>query len=73
MLYYDEIDPEMIPEEQLKILPDPLLLLTTIHVDEQDQEWIFCIVADNDNSTHWYTAVCLRDGELIDHHILLEI
>ncbi|NEU30373.1 hypothetical protein GN156_06210 [bacterium LRH843] len=73
-MYHEEIDPEMILEEQLKILPDPLLLLTTNYFDDQDQEWIFCIVADNNDSSQWYTAVavCLRDGELIDNQILFE-
>ncbi|MED1561524.1 hypothetical protein AJ85_17045 [Alkalihalobacillus alcalophilus ATCC 27647 = CGMCC 1.3604] len=72
-LYHEEIYPELIPAETLKALPDPLLFITTSYEDDQDQEWIFCIVADNDTSSKWYTAVCSLDGKLVESGIPLEL
>ena len=72
-MFQGELDHELFPIENIEQLPDPLLFLTTSFVDQQEQEWIFCIVADNENSEHWYTAVCILEGELIDSDINLDL
>lgn len=72
-LYHEEIDPNLFPVEDIKTLPDPLLLLTTSYVDKEEQEWIFCIAAEVDNAYRWLYALCLKNGELIDKHISLQV
>ena len=72
-LYQGELDHEFFPIENIEQLPDPLLFLMTSFVDQQEQEWIFCIVADNENSEKWYTAVCILEGKLIDSEIKLDL
>lgn len=70
-MYHGELDYELFPIEDN--LPDPLLFLTASYVDNEEQEWIFCIVADESNSNIWYTAVCLLEGKLLDFNISLEL
>ncbi|WP_077214804.1 hypothetical protein [Bacillus dakarensis] len=43
-MYHEEIDLDLFPKEILEILPDPLLLLTASYLDEEGQEWMFCIL-----------------------------
>ncbi|MBS4223847.1 hypothetical protein [Lederbergia citrea] len=72
-LYHEELDRELFPIGNLENLTNPLLFLTTSYVDKLEQEWIFGIAADPDNSNNWYTAVCLKNGGIIDSSIPLKI
>lgn len=71
-MYHEEIDLNLFPEEILKKLPDPLLLLTASYVDEEDQEWIFCIATEVYFPTKWLHALCLKEGEQIDENVPLD-
>ena len=73
ILFHEEIDEELFLQEDLEKLPDPLLLLTMEYVDKNKQEWIFCIAAPEGNSDQWLHGLCIRDGKLVDNHILLDI
>lgn len=68
---HEEIDLDLLPQEILKTLPDPLLLLTASYLDEEDQEWIFCIATEVYFPIKWLHALCLREGELIDENVPL--
>ncbi|RYG71221.1 hypothetical protein EU245_14810 [Lentibacillus lipolyticus] len=70
-LYKEELDHEVFPTEYLKELSDPLLFVTMVYVDQQEQEWIFCL-ATKDDSHKWLHAVCLKDGELVDRNVPLK-
>ena len=63
-MYQSEIEFGLFPERILKTLPDPILLLTGVYVDEYEKEWIFCIAAEVCQSTKWLHAICLRDGSV---------
>ena len=70
-MYQDEIDHELFPIDNLERLPDPLLFLTTSYVDQDEQEWIFCIVTEEENVHRWFYVLCLKNGELVDKEIPL--
>lgn len=61
-MYHEEINLGLFPEKILKKLPDPLLLLTASYVDEEDQEWIFCIATEVNFPTKFLRAQCLKEG-----------
>ncbi|WP_117148886.1 hypothetical protein [Paraliobacillus zengyii] len=70
-MFQAEIDENIFPVKVLKGLPDPLLFLTTVYMDQKEQEWIFCIVTEIDIADKWLHAVCIKDGELIDENVPL--
>lgn len=72
-MYHEELDLDLFPREILKKLPDPLLLLTASYLDEEEQEWIFCIATEVYFPTKWLHALCLKDGELIDVSVPLDL
>lgn len=72
-LFQDEIDPEFFPIEYLNELPDPLLFVTMVYVDQQEQEWIFCLATKEDDVHKWLHAVCLKNRELVDRNVPLDV
>lgn len=54
-LAQEEIGYEFIPEEDLKQLPDPLLVETCVYDDEDGNEWIAGIVLCGDLNAGIYT------------------
>lgn len=40
LLHHEEIDQELIPEEELTRLPDPMLFHMTTFEDEKENEWL---------------------------------
>lgn len=71
-LYHEELDPHLFPKEDLKDLPDPLLILATSYDDSEGQEWVFYLATHNDDASKWLYAACLKDGELFASNIPLE-
>lgn len=67
-LHHEEIDEDLLPEGKLDSLPDPLLFLIIGH-DEEEQEWIFGLIVDDEESSKWYSAYCLKDGDIVDTNI----
>lgn len=65
-LYHEELDPNLFPEDALKNIPDPLLILATSYDDSKGQEWVFYLATQNDDATKWLYAACLKEGELFD-------
>ncbi|WP_112182541.1 hypothetical protein [Paraliobacillus zengyii] len=72
-MYKTEIDENVFPVNVLKGLPDPLLFLTTVYMDQNEQEWIFSIVTEIDIADRWLHAICIKDGELIDENVPLDL
>lgn len=71
-LYHEELDPDVFPTEILTTLPDPLLFLTSSFDDSEGNEWIFCLVTKNGDSSIWLSAFCLKNGKLFAKNIPLQ-
>lgn len=46
LFYHEDIDEAIIPTEDLKHLPDPMLLQTYLFIDDENNAWIAGIVID---------------------------
>ncbi|ERN52083.1 hypothetical protein [Alkalihalophilus marmarensis] len=73
MLDHEEIDTELFPERVLDTLPNPLLLHTSSYTDEDEEEWIFCVVTDVYFSMTWLHGLCLKNGVLVDENVPLDL
>ncbi|MED0665954.1 hypothetical protein P4T04_06435 [Bacillus badius] len=70
-LAQEEIGYEFIPEEDLKKLPDPLLVETCVYDEGEDKEWIAGIVLHGDLNRGIYTF-WTRNGESISRQFIDE-
>lgn len=71
-LYHEEIDNDLLSNKKRENLPNPLLFLITGHIDEEEHEWIFGLIVDDEDPSKWYLAYCLKDGEIFDTEIQFE-
>lgn len=61
VLYHEEIEEGLIPENYLEKLMDPMLFHMTTYEDEQENEWLFALAtAPNDINKLLY-AICLNN------------
>ncbi|MED0665577.1 hypothetical protein P4T04_04510 [Bacillus badius] len=68
-LAQEEIGYEFIPDEDLRKLPDPLLVETCVYDDEDGNEWIAGIVLCGDLNAGIYTF-WTRNGESISRQFI---
>lgn|GEM_PF-6230628 len=66
-LEYDEVDPELIPEEVLLRLPNPTLYYTYTY--ENDKEWMI-VVAVEANTYRPLFLVCTCDGVVVEQRTI---
>jgi hypothetical protein len=52
MMYHEELDPMLFPEEVLTHLPDSLLILSA-HYDDTGHEWFLFLATDGDDTSRW--------------------
>jgi hypothetical protein len=62
VLYLDEIDDSLIPNELTKGLPEKLLFETMLFEDRQGTEWIGAVASHPDNR-EWLLKIILKDGK----------
>lgn len=65
LLYHEEIDRTLIPEEKLIGLPNPLLFHMTTYEDEKGNEWLFVLASHPNDVHHLYYATCILNEELL--------
>ncbi|WP_226528172.1 hypothetical protein [Metabacillus niabensis] len=68
-LYHDELEEDLISEDMLKILPNPVSLHTYIYNEES--EWIIGIALQAKTNNPLF-LVCLKDGERVYEQLLTE-
>lgn len=71
LLYQDEIDEFIIPQEYLQQLPNPLLTQLYHYVDKQKQEWLLALVID-EITRQIICEVVLKNGKVISRQIFTE-
>ncbi|WP_242310697.1 hypothetical protein [Bacillus cereus group sp. BfR-BA-01331] len=59
LLYHEELDEELISEDVLEILPNPVLFHTCIY--NEKSEWIIGIALEAETNNPLF-LVCLKDG-----------
>lgn len=69
ILHHEEIDEDLFTKIKLDNLPNPLLFLIIGHTDEGEREWIFCLVVDENEPSKWYSAYCLKNGDVFEKEI----
>lgn len=69
LLYHEELDEQLISEDVLQILPNPILFQTYIYNDES--EWIigFALQAKTNNPLF---LICMKDGVRVYEKLLNE-
>ncbi|MEI2446058.1 hypothetical protein [Priestia megaterium] len=67
ILYHEEIEKELISEELLKIVPNPVSFHTYIY--NEKSEWIIGIALEAASNNSLF-LVCLKDGEKIYEEVL---
>ncbi|WP_419393171.1 hypothetical protein [Cytobacillus praedii] len=69
LLYHEELDEELISDDVLQILPNPVSFHTYIYNDES--EWIIGIALEVETNKSLF-LVCLRDGKRIFQELFIE-
>jgi hypothetical protein len=69
LLYHEEVDENLIPQDILSLLPDPIQF--NIYSITGDYEWILGVALESVTYNPIY-LVCLRDGERVSHQWLKE-
>ncbi|HDR7314288.1 hypothetical protein MXL46_19025 [Heyndrickxia sporothermodurans] len=69
ILYHEELDEELISEDVLQILPNPVLFHTYIYNNES--EWIIGVALEADTNNPLF-LVCLKDGVRVYEKLLNE-
>lgn len=69
LLYHEELEKELIPEDVLEILPNPILFHTYIYYEQS--EWIIGIALGEKTNIPLF-LVCLRDGARVYGKLLNE-
>lgn len=66
LLSHEEIDPKLIPKDELKHLPDPAFFHMVSYLDEEENEWLFTVASHPDNSQKLSYALSMMNGERFD-------
>ncbi|MFB1097414.1 hypothetical protein [Terribacillus sp. JSM ZJ617] len=69
LLYHEELDEQIISEDVLQILPNPVLFHTYIYIEKS--EWIIGIALEAKTNNPFY-LFCLKDGERVYQKLLNE-
>ncbi len=69
LLYHEELDEQIISEDVLQILPNPVLFHTYIYNEES--EWIIGIALEAETNNPLF-FVCLKDGVRVYEKLLNE-
>ncbi|WP_019720235.1 hypothetical protein [Heyndrickxia coagulans] len=67
LLYHEELDEELISEDVLQLLPNPVLFQTYIYNDES--EWIIGIALEEETNNPLF-LICLKDGTKVYEEML---
>lgn len=68
LLYHEELDEELISEDVLKILSNPVSFYTYIY--NEDSEWIIGIALEAKTNNPLF-LVCMTDGKKVHEEILI--
>ncbi|WP_163151614.1 hypothetical protein [Anoxybacillus sp. MB8] len=66
--YHEELDNNLVPEEQLEKLPNPMLFEALMYVDPKGHEWIAGLVVSEETRERLY-EVWIKDGKRIRAHL----
>lgn len=69
LLYLEELDENLITNDVLKLLPNPVVFHTYIY--DEDSEWIIGIALEKETNSPLF-IICLRNGEKVYSEILNE-
>ncbi|TYS18054.1 hypothetical protein FZC78_09510 [Rossellomorea vietnamensis] len=68
ILFKEELDPELVTEEFLELIPDKVLVYSN-GFDIEGIEWMVCVAADA-NTNHPLFLVCLKNGVRVFEKLL---
>jgi hypothetical protein len=65
---HDELDDQVVPVEDLRNLPNPLTILTSLFQDENGGQWLFGLAIE-DQLGRWLYAWIVKNGEIVTRNI----